>query len=102
MPRTVSQRDLAPRVDRFVDRVDDLDRLAALQAVDERGALTADRADHVLDERLVAETVDVVGHRARFLDDRFVLGRLIFELPGNELVDGKAPDHDSAVLTQYA
>src|SRR4051812_38834882 len=98
--RAIAQHHFLAGLDRFVDRVDDLDRLAPLESVHERGTLAADRADHVLEKRLVPEAIDVVGYGARLVDHALVLLSGVLELPGRQLVDGEAADHDGAALAE--
>src|SRR3954447_16859562 len=49
----------AARLDRLVDRVDELEAAAPFEAVDEVALVVGDAVDHVLVVRLVAEPVDV-------------------------------------------
>ena len=66
--RREAQRHFLAGLDRFVERGDQFQALAPLEAVDQRRALVDQAIDHVLVIGLVAEAVDVRRIDGKFLD----------------------------------
>src|ERR1700761_2189580 len=94
------KRDLLAGLDRFIERSDQLEALAALQSIDQGRVLISQAIDHVLVIGLMTEAVDVRRIDREFLDHLLVRRRLLDEAPVPDLVHGKARDLDRAFLAE--
>src|SRR5581483_11697075 len=95
-----AKRDFAALEDRFVNRHDELERFAALKAIDQRGCAVADRVDHAFQVTQMAEAIDIRRIFRIALHDLGIFRARLGELPGLDRIDGKTADFDRAFLAE--
>src|SRR6516165_8282647 len=94
------QRHFLARLDRFVERRDQFQALAALQTIDQRTALMHQAIDYILIIGLVPKAIDVGRVDRKLLYHILVRWQFVDEPPVPDLVDGEAGDLDRALLAE--